>query len=582
MKKVLSICILLALLGQLSVAFGSTPVPDKEKKHKKSISSEEQQKPKSSISLLVDAKREAIAGNNEKAIELFRQYIDKFPADPVGYFELARLLADKKEVSESIKMAREAYKRDPGNIWYALFLAEMDQLTGDNQEAISIYQKILEKNPNDLDYYYQLASLYLSAGRYRDALGMCDRIEEKAGVNEDVSIQKEKIYILLNEPEKAEKELINLANSKPGETKYLSILAEYYMSNNKPAKALETYKKVLEADPSDPYIHMSLADYYRKNGDKGKAFEELKLGFANPTLDIDTKVNILLSFYSVNQLYAELKDQAFELAKILVKVHPNDPKSHSIYGDLLSQDNRNADAREEFLTVIKLDSSKYVVWQEVMRLDVQLEKYDHLVELSKQAMELFPEQPLPFLFSGMANYQLKKYDAAVISFKRGINLVVKNDELLADFYMYLGDTYHALKKPEESDKAYDKSLDLKYDNAYVLNNYAYYLSVRNVNLHKAEIMSKRSIALDSANASFQDTYGWVLYRLGRFAEAKTWVGKALQEKGGSSSEVMEHYGDILFRLGDAVKALEYWEKAKAKGPGSDFLEKKIADKKIYE
>jgi len=429
---------------------------------------------------------------------------------------------------------------------------------------------------------YQLAALYLSTERFREAIEIYDKIEEKAGISEDVSLQKEKIFLHLNDMGRAEEELQNLVSSKPGETKYLSILAEFYMSNNQQEKALEIYKKISETDPGNPYIHMSLADYYRKTGDKAKAFDELKLGFSNPNLDIDTKVNILLSFYTINEMFSDLKEQAFILSKILVDVHPNDPKSHSIYGDLLSQDNKFADARDEFLKVIKLDSNKYVVWEEVMRMDIQLEKYDHLTEFSNKAIELFPEQPVPFLFSGMASFQLKKYDEALTAFKRGLDLVVKNDELMAQFYMYVGDTYHALNKADESDKAYDRSLELKYDNPYVLNNYAYYLSVRNVNLYKAEVMSKKSIDLDPVNPSFQDTYGWILYRLGRFDEAKTWVGKALEEKGGASAEVMEHYGDILFKSGEPSKALEYWEKAKAKGPGSEFLPKKIADKKIYE
>ena len=574
--------LLVILVCQQSFSLNDLPSPGKEKKHKKSKQIDENQKPSSSISLLIEAKREQITGNKEKAIELFRQYIDKFPTDPVAYFELARILADKTEVSEAIKLSREAQKLDPENIWFSLFLAEMDQVTGNLQEAISIYQKIVAKNPNDLDYYYQLAALYLSSQRFREAIDLYNKIEEKAGISEDVSLQKEKIFLHLNEINRAEEELIDLVGSKPDEARYLSILAEFYMSNNKPEKALETYKKVSAIDPGNPYIHMSMADYYRKTGDKEKAFDELKLGFANPNLDIDTKVNILLSFYTVNQMFSDLKEQAFTLSKTLVDVHPNDPKSHSIYGDLLSQDNKFAEAREEFLKVIKLDSNKYVVWEEVMRMDVQLEKYEHLAEFSKRAIELFPEQPMPFLFSGMASYQLKKYEDAVTDFLRGSKLVVNNNALVSQFFMYLGDTYHALKNTEESDKAYDQSLELNYDNPYVLNNYAYYLSVRNVNLYKAEVMSKKAIELDPVNPSFQDTYGWVLYRLGRFDEAKTWVEKALEEKGGPSAEVLEHYGDILYRLGDHGKALEFWEKAKAKGTGSELLLKKVADKKIYE
>ena len=570
------------LIFQQLFSFATLSAPGKDKKQKKSKQAQESKSPSSSTSLLIDAKREEITGNNAKAIELFRQYIEKFPQDPVAYFELARILADKKDISEAIKMSREAQKLDPENIWYSLFLAEMDQITGNTEEAISIYQKIVAKNPNDLDYYYQLAALYLSSERYHDAIDMYDKIEIKAGITEDVSLQKEKIFLYLKETDKAEQELLDLVNSKPDESRYLSILAEFYMSNNKLEKALDTYRKISKVDPGNPYIHMSMADYYRKTGDKVKSFDELKLGFANPNLDIDTKVNILLSFYTVTQMFSDLKEQAFTLSKTLVDVHPNDPKSHSIYGDLLSQDNKYAEAREEFLKVIKLDSSKYVVWEEVMRMDIQLENYEHLAEFSKKAIELFPEQPMPFLFSGMASYQLKNYQDAINAFKRGSNLVVDNDALLSQFYMYMGDSYHALKNTEESDKAYNRSLELKYDNPYVLNNYAYYLAVRNINLDKAEAMSKKAVDLDPLSPSFQDTYGWVLYRLGRFDEAKTWVGKAVDEKGGPSAEVLEHYGDILYRLGDSEKALEFWEKAKAKGPGSEFLLRKIADKKIYE
>jgi tetratricopeptide (TPR) repeat protein len=329
-------------------------------------------------------------------------------------------------------------------------------------------------------------------------------------------------------------------------------------------------------------VHMSMADYYRKNGEKQKAFEELKEGFSNPNLDIDSKVDILIHFYNVGQLPEDSKAMVFELTKILISVHPNDPKAHSIYGDLLVQDKKDKEAREEYLKVIALDSSKFVVWQEVLRLDLVTENYDHLVEYSQRAMELFPDQPVPYLFSGIGYLQLKNYESAVKAFNRGVKLVGDNDEMLAEFYMYLGDSYHSLKDTSESDKAYEKSLALKNDNAYVLNNYAYYLSLRNRNLDKAETMSKKAVTLDPKNSSFQDTYGWVLYKLQKYDDARTWVGKALEDKDSVSAEVMEHYGDILYKLGDAGQALEFWQRAKAKGPGSVLLDRKIAEKRLYE
>jgi tetratricopeptide (TPR) repeat protein len=533
-------------------------------------------------SMLIDAKKEAIIGNLKGAQDMFRKYVSRYPQDPVGYFELARLESMQKNTDEALRFCREATKLDPDNIWYSLFLAELCQGAGQYQDAIAIYEKIVEKNPEDLDYYYQLASLYLQVEKYRDAIGIYNSIEEKAGVSEDISVQKEKIYLHLNDLKNAENELQKLIAAFPGESRYYSILAEYYIANNMTDKALETYKKIAVMDPENAYIHMSMADYYRKTGNKEKAFEELKLGFANPNLDVDTKVNILLSFYTVNQMYNDLKDQAFTLSEILITTHPKDPKAYSIYGDLLVQDKKFKEARDTFLKVLALDSSKYAVWEEILRLDLQESEYDHLLIYGRKAMELFPEQPLPFLYTGLACLQLKQYEESIKVLTSGIKLVVDNDEILAQFFMYQGDSWHALKNETEAFRAYDKSIQLKDDNAYVLNNYAYYLSIAGSELDKAEKMSKKAVGLDPENSSFQDTYGWVLFKQGKYKDAGEWILKALQNKENANAEVLEHYGDVLYKLGDTTQAVEYWLKAKQKGPGSELLDKKIADKKLYQ
>ncbi len=533
------------------------------------------------VSQLIDAKKEAITGNVKGAEEMLRRYVGNYPDDPVGYFELARIESVQKNLEEAVRHGREATRLDPDNKWYALFLAELFQGTANFREAIEIYRDVVEKEPDNLDYLYQLAALYLQVEKFGDAIRVYDRIEEKAGVSEDISIQKEKIYLHQDDLAGAEKEIRNLIVAFPAESRYQSILAEFYMANNMPAKAMEVYKTIARMDPENAYIHMSMADYYRKAGNKEKAYEELKLGFANPNLDVDTKVNILLSFYNVNQIYNDLKDQAFTLSKILIDTHPKDPKVYSIYGDLLTQDKQYPEARLTFIRVLTLDSSKYAVWEQVLRLDLQLEEYQHLLAFGNRAIELFPEQPLPFLFTGLANLQLKKYEEALKLLGAGAKIVVDDKEILAQFYMYQGDACHALKMEKEAFGFYEKSIQLKDDNAYVLNNYAYYLSLRATDLEKAEKMAKKAVTLEPENASFQDTYGWVLFMLGKYPEAGEWILKALTNKDAPSAEVLEHYGDVLFKLGKEQQALEYWNKAKQKGPGSDQLEKKIADKKLY-
>jgi Tfp pilus assembly protein PilF len=157
----------------------------------------------------------------------------------------------------------------------------------------------------------------------------------------------------------------------------------------------------------------------------------------------------------------------------------------------------------------------------------------------------------------------------------GRDLVVDNQPLLAQFWSSLGDAYHANKEHERSDNAYDKALALDPDNVNTLNNYAYYLSERNEELAKAERMSKRSNELAPGQPSYQDTYAWILFRAGKFAEARTWIEKAIASGGKDQGVIVEHYGDILYKLGETSAALEQWKLAKELGDTSDMLDRKI-------
>src|SRR5262249_53970493 len=145
------------------------------------------------------------------------------------------------------------------------------------------------------------------------------------------------------------------------------------------------------------------------------------------------------------------------------------------------------------------------------------------------------------------------------------------------------DAYNELKDYPRSDTSYEKALAANPKDAFVMNNYSYYLSLRGERLDKAEELSKQSNVLVPNSSSFEDTYGWILYRTGKFADAKTWIEKSLSHGSDKSAVVLEHYGDVLYKLGDTVRALEYWQKAKATGePGSEFLERKINEKKLFE
>ena len=217
-----------------------------------------------------------------------------------------------------------------------------------------------------------------------------------------------------------------------------------------------------------------------------------------------------------------------------------------------------------------------------MRLELGDSDIDTALKDGQNALSLFPNQAWMNYLVGVAWLQKKNYTKALSYVKNATSLALQDKDLLSQSYSALGDCYHELKDNARSDEAYDKSLSFNADNAYTLNNYAYYLSVRGEELDKAAKMSKHSNDLQANNASFEDTYAWILFKQKNYAQAKVWMEKALADDKDNRAVKSEHYGDIMFYLGNTDAAVENWKKAKANGDQSPVLERKINERKYIE
>jgi len=563
--------------------FASMLILPAESLGQKGSKKEKNNRKQDNASLFIEANSEKLLGNYDAARDLFLKCLEYDEDDAASMYELARIARIKNLSLEALEWAEKAVNTDPDNVWYMKLLSELYQENMQFDKSIVVMEKLVDLHPNNLEYLYDLALSQLLVGNYEKSIDVYDVIEEQIGVTEEISVQKQKIWMRMEKPKKAIMEIERLCEAWPEETRYKSILAELYMSNGMEEKALKTYLEIIEADPDDAYIQVSLSDYYRKQGEFEKSFEHLKIGFANPYLSIDAKIQILLTYFTEMTFFEKYMEDAFELADILVATHPDEPKAYSIRADLYYQAEEWSKARESLRTVISLDSSKYMVWEQLLFTDSNLQDFEALQDDSRRVIELFPQQPLPYLFAAVASYNFADHEQMIKDLERGIKFVVRNDLLLAEFYNYLGDAYHQVGEDEKAFEAYESSLKIKPDNSIVLNNYAYYLSLKGQELEKARAMAKKATELDPENDSNQDTYGWVLYKLGEYEEALEWIGKAIENHKTDNAEVLEHYGDVLYKLGRKDEAREYWKRAQKAGEGgSEFLEKKIKEGILYE
>ncbi len=553
-------------------------VPEKEKEH---IEVTEQDKLQSTV-LLIDASKEKMLENWSRAAELYTKSLKKNPGNAAAAYELAKIHAQNDQYEKALKYAKKAADIDPFNEYYVLMAADMYILNDKLDKALEMHQIIADKHPEDLSMQYNLIVAYVQLEKFDKALEVLDHIEKMIGFSEELSIEKITLFLEMEMYDKAIEETKRLISLSPEEPLYVEFLAEIYAERGQKEKAVNLYYDILKEDPGNALARLQLAEHYRQEGKLDKTFEHLKKAFQSPELDMGSKTRIMFAYYSVSEDDSEYLEQAFELMDILIDKYPEEAMMFTMYGDFLYREEKYEKARKMFIKSTKLDPDQYDVWEQMMFTSLRLDDYEFIIEYSEKAFDYFIEQPTLYYFSGVAHLEKENYKEAVELLENGVNFVVDNKQLKGQFYTLLGGAYNNLELHDKSDNAYENALEIDPENTLALNNYSYFLALRNENLEYAREMSKKANDLEENNSAYLDTYGWILYKKGEYEESEKWIKKAIEHSGDDNAVILEHYGDVLYKLGYKEEAFNYWKKAHELGNGSEFLEKKIKDKKLYE
>lgn len=533
--------------------------------------------------LYIDGCKYLALDDIEKAVNAFGDILKVDANNTASMFQLSTIYFKYGQLGDAQEYIRKAVELEPKNIYYQLLYADILSYGSSFDKAAEVYENILKDQAFSEEVYYRLAYSYEKAGKKDDAIKTMQRLVVLEGENESVLFELQRLYAMNDQPEKAIDALLKLIELDPYNTGYLRYLSEYYERAGQPELAQQTFDKLLLTDSNNVDLQFRKASFQKKAGDENAYFTTMHKAFANGLGNIDTKIFYLVLFVdSLDKPNFKLKDTVLTWTKLLVEAHPEDAKSFAMRGDFLFYSGSLRDAAAAYNKSLKIRSDIYDVWIKMFYIYSDLREFDSLKYVTTSAIELYPNQPLGYYFNGVALNNLNDAEAAIKTLKRGLPLTVSNTQLRADIFTELGNAYNDVKNYVESDKAFENSLQLNPDNPFTLNNYAYFLSVRNENLERAAEMSAASIKLIPDNASLEDTYAWILYKQKKYKDAKLWMEKALAHGGKESGTVLEHYGDILYQLGDKEKAVEYWIKAKAAGETTDLIDKKISDKTLYE
>lgn len=524
---------------------------------------------------LTEATKQKLFGNFKQAAALYQKCLEVNPNSDAAAFQLAGIYMMAQDFVNAKALTKKAASIDPDNYWYKVQLTQLYMIGNEADSAIAVYEGILEKWPSKVEIKFELSRLYSETGRENKAIKMLNEIEKENGISEPVSLLKQQIYLKQGKPDLAISELNALIALAPEEVRYLGVLAELYTTLERKEDAKRTYKEIFEIEPNNGIAQLSMAEFYRLENKVDKQFEYLAIAFRNPSLPIDRKMGVMIDFLTNQDRFNDNKSGIDSLMAILETEYPDDYRVRTAKADYFAKLERYEEALMEYDAVLSEQKGNYFIWEQAIFIENMMENNEGVYRRSSEALNYFNDKPLLFLFKGSAALQLGKNEEAVKSLEDGLAFAENNLPLTVQFYSMLAEAWQNLGKHEKSDEYFEKALEIEPENIMVLNNYGYYLSLREVELEKAEKMSRITILAEPENATYLDTYAWILFKAGKHEQALEYIEKAIRSGGGEDPDILEHYGDILYVVERFEDAEKYWRKAKDAGGESKELEEKI-------
>ncbi|MFM7289252.1 MAG: tetratricopeptide repeat protein [Bacteroidota bacterium] len=516
-------------------------------------------------------------GQWDKAEQGFMRALSIDPTNATCAYEAARMALQSGDARRALEHSRKAVALNALNPWFLKLLAQLEQNNALNQEAIKTLKYLTTfGEEHALEAWENMGMIHLQLQEYPKALQCYQEIEKIVGPQAEILEQKKTLYVLMNRKELAVKEMQRLIALYPDELTYKLSLVQMHSEWGQYAQALSLIEEALQGNgPGNlPRLYLAASELLYALGKPEDA--EKRFIDALETKGLGSE-ELLQGMFRMLERQGENQASREAWLRRALKAYPQVSLLYALLGESLMKQDRGQDAAEQYRMALSLPSVsvEYVIWQQYQSCLLNLQLMDSLEAVSRRALDLYPSQGANYFFLGISLQQNRKEDEAATTLRSGLTYIADQPELEAQFHIMLGDIEHRRANHAESDRCYGKALRLQPDNSLVLNNFAYYLSLRRENLDSALAMSLRATLEEPSNASYQDTYAWVLYQMGRYEQALAPIQKALQNSPTDNATLLEHYGDILFRLNRTEEAKTQWLKASESDPDNAALRDRV-------
>lgn len=544
---------------------------------------------------MAEAAKSRMQGQWSKAMELYSHCLQIDSCSAEALYQLGRISFYLRQDSAGLEYLHKAVDLDPDNTYYIEPLAAILLRQGCEDDALPLLEHISKLQSNRSDVLSHLASIYSKTGRLEDAISTLDRLEMLEGKMSQLSNEKFSLYMEMGDSVKAFAELQSLCDEYPADLSYKIDMAYCYQQLGDYEKALQMYDEVRAIDPANVPLQMAMLDYYLSQGmDSLYDATRDSILYAPET---ETAKRVVLIQQMVQRMSPDSADteQIIKRFERVLQLDSTNVELLTMYAAFLDYRQKPQEMIQSVMSrVLLVEPDNEMATQWLLQYYASRKDYFSLEEICRRGVNYHPKDLVYPYFLGMIMLERNNNAEALEVLDRGIRLRSEDTRLalVSDAFTVKGDVFYKMGKHADAFLQYDSALVYNKDNVLCLNNYAYYLSLRNEYLDKAEEMSYRTIKAEPDNRTYLDTYAWILFMQAKYEQAQEYMDKVVPRNSSeqflmtdlyTSTAILEHAGDIAWMNGDAERATYLWQLAVRRGDDevTPILRKKAKKRKYY-
>lgn len=561
---------------------------------------------------------------------------DVFLAGQLAEVSYQHIMSDSLLAAEATARLRQRFLADPADNHNADYYLGVLKVRRDYDAIIEANERLIASSSQSISPLFDLTQALVHRGEPGDfdrATAIMDSLSAVQPSNFRIAHGRATLALMAEDADGVDSVFENLYRAAPADADNIVRIISYYRQYSPNPGRSELFVDRLErADSSRweiPYGRMLLA---AQREDTVEFDRQLFLTLDNPTLDVDSKAELIRQY--VSEFYRD-PEQHERISRIFVHTleqYPGNPVLHNLYGAFLYGIDEDAEAAVQFRFAVDLEPEEEVNWEYLFSALVAAEQPDDIISAAPLALERFPGNPLLIsIYSGALSTDHPMEAVEIV--KRHIPFV-EDPSKKSRLFLAQGDLYAQMEMMDSALVAYDRAIDLDGGNSMAMNNAAYFMAVGGINLAKAELYASLACSDQPDYSTYLDTYAWVLFKRREYQRARKYIDKALQAMNNErmaaqneagiqmvtnllivsddrfpdedeveaveveaeeevrphpetlaenypSVEILDHAGDIYFMNGLPDEAIDYWKAALILAPDNEYIKRKVQNRTYF-